>query len=194
MTSGWTSGAVSLFIVGITGCLKPAARVETPGTASASQRPLTDGAPQSPHVPASALTTRPEPVGVAIPETEYPYEALTARFEGSVALQILIDETGRVREAKLVKDPGHGLGDAAVRSAIAHFRFLPARRAGRPIAAWVPIVVRYELPLPRPEPAAPTATPIRDDEKCGCASRVNAIVQDGLDRGLLTDPYCIGHR
>jgi TonB family protein len=185
MTSGRTLGAVSLFLAGISGCLKPAPGTETPGTPQARQPPLAVAAAQSPSAPVPALTTQPEPVDVAIPSSEYPREALAAKAEGSVVLKILIDDTGRVREAKVVGDPGHGFGEAATRSAIAHFRFSPALVHGRPVAAWWTFTVAYELPVPRPN---------LTDENCACSRPVNATVQDGLDRGGLEDPYCPCHR
>ena len=61
-------------------------------------------------------------------------------------LKILIDDTGRVREAKALRDPGYGFGEAAMRSAIAHFRFSPPRLQGRPVATWWSFTVTYVLP------------------------------------------------
>src|SRR4051794_5159928 len=107
--------------------------------------PAGDGPPRAP-VRASALATQPQPLDVAIPASEYPPEALAADAEGLVVLKILIDATGRVRQAKTSKDPGFGFADAAMRSAIAHFRFSPARLDGRPVACWWTFTVAYVLP------------------------------------------------
>ena len=103
-------------------------------------------APESRPVRASALTTQPEPLDVTIPASEYPQEALAADAQASVVLGILIDETGRVREAKVFREPGHGFGVAAMRSALAHFRFSPPRLNGRPVATWWVYTVTYVLP------------------------------------------------
>ncbi len=108
--------------------------------------PVAAGASENRTVSAPNLETQPEPVDVVVPSAEYPQGALEANFQGAVALKILIDETGRVREAKALNDPGHGLGDAAVRSALAHFRFSPGRFHGQPIATWWKFTVLYELP------------------------------------------------
>ena len=83
---------------------------------------------------------------MTIPASEYPREALAANAQASVVLGILIDETGRVREAKALRDPGWGFGEAAMRSAIAHFRFSPPRLHSRPVAAWWRFTVTYVLP------------------------------------------------
>jgi len=102
--------------------------------------------PESPPVRARALEMQPEPIDVAIPAAEYPREALAANAEGSVVLTILIDQTGRVRRAKVLKEPGHGFGEAAMRSAITHFRFSPGRLHGRPVATEWTFTVTYVLP------------------------------------------------
>jgi periplasmic protein TonB len=131
--------AAALALAVLAGC---AARVPdsrpTPRSAEA--------VPQSPPVAASTLTTQPVPVDVAVPASEYPLQALVANAEGSVLLKILIDDTGRVREAKALRDPGYGFGEAAMRSAIAHFRFSPPRLHGSPVATWWLYTVTYVLP------------------------------------------------
>jgi protein TonB len=97
------------------------------------------------YAPPSEVTTLPEPIDVSISKQEYPEEARKLGVEGEVKLRLLIDESGRVREARLIKEPGHGLGDAAIRSAL-RFRFRPARRGEQPVATMIPFTVRYELP------------------------------------------------
>jgi periplasmic protein TonB len=95
---------------------------------------------------AAALTVQPEPIDVEIPKSEYPKEALDAGFEGSVVLKIVIDPTGRIRSAKFLKDPGYGLGAAAVKSALRHFRFKPAEVNGKVTATEWTFTVTYEVP------------------------------------------------
>jgi len=95
---------------------------------------------------AAALTTQPEPLDVEIPQAEYPKDALDAGFEGSVTLKIVIDATGRVRRATVLKDPGYGLGAAAVKSALRHFKFKPGELNGKPTAVEWTFTVTYELP------------------------------------------------
>jgi periplasmic protein TonB len=103
-------------------------------------------APRSPPVGAAKVIAQPQPIDVAIPSSEYPQQALAADVQGFVVLKLLLDETGRVREAKVLKDPGWGFGEAAMRSAIAHFRFSPARVNGQPVSSWWRFTVFYVLP------------------------------------------------
>jgi protein TonB len=91
------------------------------------------------------LDTQPQPIDIFIPSYEYPREALVANAQAPVLLRILIDETGRVRDAQVLRDPDHGFGEAAARSATAHFRFSPARLNGQPVTTWLPFTLVYEL-------------------------------------------------
>ena len=95
---------------------------------------------------AAALTVQPEPIDVSIPPGEYPKEAQDSGFEGSVTLKIVIDANGRVRKAVVVKDPGYGLGAAAVKSALRHFKFKPGELNGKVTATEWTFTVTYELP------------------------------------------------
>jgi protein TonB len=95
---------------------------------------------------AAALTVQPEPIDVSIPGSEYPKAALDAGFEGSVVLKIVIDSTGRVRKATVVKDPGYGLGAAAVKGALKYFRFKPGEVNGQIVNTDWTFTVTFELP------------------------------------------------
>ncbi len=95
---------------------------------------------------AALLTVQPEPLEVEIPQSEYPKAALDAGFEGSVTLKIVIDASGRVRRAVVLKDPGYGLGAAAAKSALRHFKFKPGEVNGKPTAVEWTFTVTYELP------------------------------------------------
>ena len=92
------------------------------------------------------VTSLPEPVEVSVPKDEYPPKAARAGVEGEVKLRLLVDETGRVRQATVLRDPGHGLGPAAARIARRYFRFKPALRGGEAVATEIPFTVLFELP------------------------------------------------
>jgi protein TonB len=94
---------------------------------------------------AAEVSTLPEPVQVELPRSEYPPNALRAGIEGAVKLRLVIDAEGNVREARVVSDPGYGLGPAAARAAKRWFRFRPARKDGAPVAVEIPFTVRFVL-------------------------------------------------
>ncbi|MET0389354.1 MAG: TonB family protein, partial [Polyangiales bacterium] len=92
-------------------------------------------------------------------EVVYPSDALAQRLEASVLLQLSIDAAGAVTDAQVLEPAGHGFDESA-RSAALGFRFRPATRDGRPIAARIRYVYLFKLP-PEPEPvvAAPEPAP-----------------------------------
>jgi periplasmic protein TonB len=113
---------------------KPRARAEAPA-----------GDDIGPVTHAASLTVQPEAIDVEIPKSEYPQAALDAGFEGSVLLKLVIDASGHVRRAVVLKDPGYGLGAAAVKS-VRRFRFKPGEVDGKPTATEIPFTCTYELP------------------------------------------------
>ncbi|MBN1648544.1 MAG: energy transducer TonB [Spirochaetales bacterium] len=71
---------------------------------------------------------------------EYPVLANRQRIEGVVYLELYIDKTGRIRDVIILKDPGYGLGKAAVR-ALEGIVCEPAMANGQAVA------VRYRYPI-----------------------------------------------
>lgn len=137
MSSATTAGGGVAVPVGNTLYGEPPRRAADP---SSVQPYRTDG-----YVPATEVTSLPVPVEVDIPRSEYPEEARRLGIEGLVKLRLLVDEGGRVREAKLLHDPGHGLGAQAIRNAKRYLRFRPALRDGRPVATEIPFTMAFEL-------------------------------------------------
>lgn len=84
----------------------------------------------------------------------YPAQAQKERVEGIVTLEIDIDETGAVSEARVVRGPGAGLNEAAQRAA-RKLRFSPAMEDGVPIA--VTVGYRYRFVSPKAPPGRPAA-------------------------------------
>lgn len=98
----------------------------------------------TPVVPAYAVTTMPLPQGRC--EGRYTPEALRAAIEGTVILDVVVGETGRVREVHVVSGLGQGLTDAAV-SAIKGCRFSPGEKDGKPVPVRIPgYKIRFLLP------------------------------------------------
>ena len=121
------------------------------GQRSSRWRARDAGAPAADDVGPVAHATQvtrllPEAVDTDIPKDEYPKAALDAGFEGAVELKVVIDASGRVRRASVLKDPGYGLGAAAVKIATKYFRFKPGLRDGKPVATEIPFTVYFELP------------------------------------------------
>jgi TonB family protein len=101
-----------------------------------------------------AAETLTAPVLRRRPLAPFPAEALAARLEGDVGLELAVDATGKVTEVKVVSPAGHGFDEAAATVARA-FVFEPARRDGVPIESRVQLTYEFRLPLPRPPPPPP---------------------------------------
>ncbi|MDQ1613601.1 MAG: periplasmic protein TonB [Pyrinomonadaceae bacterium] len=67
------------------------------------------------------------------PQPEYPQSAKSARAQGTVRVQILVDETGRVIEAKVFDNAPHGALANAALAAAKRARFTPTLLSGVPV-------------------------------------------------------------
>lgn len=78
----------------------------------------------------------------------YPAAALRNSEEGTVSMEIEIDETGRVRECSVTGSSGSvALDEAACAGMVDHARYDPAlNEAGEPVAVSKPQSIRYVLP------------------------------------------------
>lgn len=74
----------------------------------------------------------------------YPAQAKSQGVEGTVILEILIDETGKVRSARLVKGVGSGLDEAAL-EAIRSFEFEPAQMENKAVAVKIRYAYKFVL-------------------------------------------------
>ncbi len=69
----------------------------------------------------------------------YPAEARSAGLAGEVLVEFLVDETGAVREVRVVRSSNRMFEESALR-AVAHWRFEPGRRHGS--------IVRFRMAVP----------------------------------------------
>ena len=74
----------------------------------------------------------------------YPKEAKENNIEGAVVLDLIIDQNGKVRWAKLVSGPGYGLNEVALDS-IYKFKFKPARIDTQSVAVKIRYAIRFVL-------------------------------------------------
>jgi vitamin B12 transporter len=65
-------------------------------------------------------------------EAPYPAEAEHAGREGVVLLELFVDATGQVADAKVIGQAGFGFDEAAL-EAVRQFRFSPGRYGGKPV-------------------------------------------------------------
>ncbi len=94
-----------------------------------------------PHIGDTGVTA---PIPVYRVEPEYSDEARKARFQGTVVLQIVIDEHGIPTQFEIRQPLGLGL-DAKAVEAVKQWRFRPAMKNGKPVAVVAIIHVSFHL-------------------------------------------------
>lgn len=84
------------------------------------------------------------PVPLYKVEPEYSEEARKARFQGTVVLEIVIDERGYPTNFRFLSTLGLGLDQKAV-EAVRQWRFRPGMKNGKPVAVVARIEVNFRL-------------------------------------------------
>lgn len=90
----------------------------------------------------------PQPVGgmEAIQQNVvYPEIARKAGVEGTVVINVLIDESGAVLRTEILKSMGNNGCDGAAVEAIKSVEWKPATRDGKPVKAWITVSVVFRL-------------------------------------------------
>ena len=75
----------------------------------------------------------------------YPKEARDKKIEGSVAMDVLIDETGRVRQVSVIE--GLDIFRASALEAMKKFFFRPAKVDGKAVAVRIRYSIKFKLEL-----------------------------------------------
>ena len=99
--------------------------------------------PEGPRVKFIPYDDPPVPLSPIRPK--YPEIAQEAGIEGTVVVQVFVDEKGRVKDTVILKGiPNTGLDEAAS-DAIRDVRFRPARQRERAVGVWISIPVNFRL-------------------------------------------------
>lgn len=99
--------------------------------------------PEGPRVKFIPYDEPPKPLTPISPK--YPEIAQEAGIEGTVIVQVFVDEKGRVQETMILKGiPNTGLDEAAI-EAIRVTKFKPAKQRERAVGVWISIPVNFKL-------------------------------------------------
>lgn len=85
-----------------------------------------------------------EPVLVSQVQPQYTDEARAARVQGTIELLATVREDGTVKVDRVRKGLGYGLDEAAI-AAVEQWKFMPARKDGKPVSAFVGLLVNFAL-------------------------------------------------
>ncbi len=103
--------------------------------------------PKPPEVTRGQLVTlgpdviAPKPINKVY--AKYPEAAKVRKLQGTVRLNVLIDETGRVLDIKVVKS-AHPMLDDAVVKAYQQWTFQPATKQGVPVKVWITVAMSFQ--------------------------------------------------
>ncbi len=124
-------------------------------------------------------------------QISYP-EGATAR--GTIVVELTVDADGAVTDARLVSDGSVDaeLGAAALAQARA-FRFEPALRDGKPVAARIRFALDFTPPEPTPQPE-PTSEPPRPRAARPAPPRPRAPAPSGVDNDGSVEVTVLGER
>ncbi len=75
---------------------------------------------------------------------EYPMIARLAEVEGSVVLQFVVDETGRIKHPVVIKSLGAGCDEAAIK-ALEQARYIPGKQRGKPVRVMMSMAIKFKL-------------------------------------------------
>lgn len=141
------TAAIALGLRALAGAYAPDRLADARGVETADNLlDVSFGQPESARIePADAtvwVDVMPQVVHRTVPR--YPRRARAANVEGFVVTQVLIETTGRVSEARLVRsDP---MFDAAALGAVRKWVFTPAlTKEGKPVRVWVSIPMSFRL-------------------------------------------------
>jgi periplasmic protein TonB len=133
MTGGVGLGGVAVPVGhSLSAAKEPPKRVAEAKTLTEPKRAVESGC--------SDPASKPKPI--QMPRPAYSEEARAASIEGRVRVELTIDASGAVQQAKVLEALGHGLDEAAL-EAVRAATFEPARQCGKPVSATFVVSIRF---------------------------------------------------
>lgn len=135
---------VSMALIAVTSALTSA---EAPLAQSTSTeqtprpQPISEGFGQGAYRPQPGIT---DPVPIKKVEPQYPSDAMRARIQGAVQLEVVILADGTVGPVRVVRSLPYGLTDEAIKAA-RQWQFRPGAESGKPVAVLATISLEFRL-------------------------------------------------
>lgn len=120
-------------------------------------------------------------------EPSFSTYARAYRVQGDVVLLATITEDGRARGISVLSGGGYGLDENAV-ACVQNWEFTPAMKDGRAVAAEIPLIVKFRLPLQRNAPAISWADEKRERRRSEFNVALWILRRNGpaVDRAIAT--------
>ena len=84
------------------------------------------------------------PKAIFTPDPDYGPSARQGRYEGTIVLRLVVDETGKPRDIEISRPLGSGLDERAA-LALATWKFSPAMRNGQPVAVQISVEINFRV-------------------------------------------------
>lgn len=111
-----------------------------PVTTELAAKPTQPSPPAPSYVPPTARAAY-----LQNPKPFYPTQARKRGMEGLVVLAVKVGVNGSAKSVSVKRSSGFPLLDRAARKSVSKWRFVPAKRNGRAVAAMVEVPIRYRL-------------------------------------------------
>ncbi|MFV9645086.1 MAG: TonB family protein [Desulfobacterales bacterium] len=79
------------------------------------------------------------------PPPEYPVMARKRGYKGTVVLEVLVEQNGRVGDLRLFASSGHSILDRSAMASVKGWLFEPGMKGNEKIDMWVRVPIRFEL-------------------------------------------------
>lgn len=99
----------------------------------------------SPPVQVAYVMREAKPLYQKNPPPEYPRLARRRGYEGTVVLEVLVDEEGKVEDMRLFSSSKHEILDEAAMASVKEWLFQPGMRGDKPVEMWVRVPIRFQL-------------------------------------------------
>ena len=99
----------------------------------------------SPNVQVAHVMREAKPLYQKNPPPEYPRLARRRGYEGTVVLEVLVDEEGKVEDMRLFSSSKHDILDRAAMASVKEWLFQPGMRGDKPAEMWVRVPIRFQL-------------------------------------------------
>jgi TonB family protein len=113
-----------------------------PGTGDGDGPGFDRGAGDRIYIPGTGGVSNPIPL--LTPEAEFSDEARRNKYQGVCMISLIVDARGYPRNPRVIRSLGMGLDGKAL-EAVQRYRFKPAMKDGKPVAAMIGVEVNFRL-------------------------------------------------
>ena len=85
------------------------------------------------------------PIYRKCPPPTYPRIARRRGYEGTVFLEVLVNEEGKVSDLRLFQSCGHRVLDKAALASVKYWLFEPGKKGDEKVEMWVKVPIRFQL-------------------------------------------------